>query len=67
METLELPWAFGVFNRCSAVKEPSRNGIPYYGRCELQKNHTDTDHAIERGMFILRWSTEWTQTGACDG
>lgn len=56
-EERELPWAKHNWNRCKAVKEPNPSG--HWGRCELTKQHL-TDHALERGFDILRWSTKWT-------
>lgn len=58
----EYAWA-GVWNwrKCRARKEPNSSG--YWGRCELKKNH-DGDHALERGMIVLRWTTKWTEVRA---
>lgn len=52
-----LPWAAWVFTQCRARKE--RNPSGFWGRCELKYKHKG-DHALERGNYILRWSTEWT-------
>jgi hypothetical protein len=54
----ELPWQeYPWQRRCKAVKEP--NWSSYWGRCELRRGHWG-DHALERGMEVLRWSTRWT-------
>lgn len=53
----DIPWAQWFWQKCRAVKEPNPSG--YWGRCELVKDHVG-DHALERGMEILRWSTHWT-------
>lgn len=55
-----LRWAAWPFswNRCRAVKEPNSSG--HWGRCELYKHEGEIDHALERGMNILRWTTRWT-------
>jgi hypothetical protein len=50
-------WARWPWQACKAIKE-QRSGQSY-GRCELKKNHKG-DHALERGMDIPRWSTDWT-------
>lgn len=55
-----LEWAT-MFNRCRARVEPNESG--YWGRCDLVKHGRETDHALERGMEILRWSTRWTTSG----
>lgn len=60
MTPQSLPWAT-LFNRCRAVRERQPRD-PYYGRCELKRGHYGQDHALERGMYIPRWSTEWTNT-----
>lgn len=55
-----LPWAkaWKPWRRCKAVKEPNPTG--YWGRCELEPHSEKIDHALERGMGVLRWSTKWT-------
>lgn len=53
----KLTWSKWWWQQCKAVKEPNPSG--HWGRCELKKNHKG-DHALERGMDIPRWSTEWT-------
>jgi hypothetical protein len=54
-----LEWASWPTPRCKAVRE-RRGGRPdYFGRCNLTRYHTG-DHALERGMEIVRWSTDWT-------
>jgi len=53
----ELPWYTWPWKRCRAVKEPNRSG--YWGRCELTLGHVCA-HALDRGMDIPRWTTEWT-------
>lgn len=53
-----LPWAQWPFDpRCRARRERRRG--QYYGRCELRAGH-EGDHALERGMDVPRWSTDWT-------
>lgn len=60
MAEQELPWARWPWRQCQAVREP-RPGQPY-GRCELVRGHdVEIDHALERGLDIPRWSTEWTR------
>jgi hypothetical protein len=54
-----LPWARVWTRRCRARREP-RNSYDYHGRCELVPRH-DGEHALERGMEICRWSTDWTE------
>lgn len=63
----DLPWAQYIWQQCKAYREPREGGKGYHGRCELLRNHVDEgmplnvkDHALERGMDIPRWSTEWT-------
>jgi hypothetical protein len=54
----ELPWQeYPWQRRCKAVKEPGE--FFYWGRCELRRGHLG-DHALERGMEVLRWSTRFT-------
>ena len=48
------PWPFGP-PRCRAVLPPNEEA--YWGRCELEAHPDGTDHALERGMVIVRWST----------
>lgn len=55
----KLPWNVWPWKRCKAFREP-RPGH-FWGQCELDKNHFGIDHALERGMDIPRWSTEWTR------
>lgn len=55
-----LEWAT-MFDHCSARVEPNATG--YWGRCDLIKHDQNVDHALERGMEILRWSTRWTSSG----
>jgi hypothetical protein len=50
-----LPWPLG-HARCRAVL--TRTDGEYWGRCDLEEHPRDTDHALERGMVIVRWSTE---------
>lgn len=53
----ELPWArlFDFNRRC-----PSRlhrvDSPTYYGRCELKRGHPGANHALERGMVVVRWA-----------
>ena len=54
-----VPWA-GAFNlgRCRARLEPgAEQAGPYHGRCELRRHRPDVDHALERGMDLVRWRT----------
>jgi hypothetical protein len=55
----DLPWSSWPWNRCKAYRE-RRWYFAYYGRCDLIRYH-DCDHALDRGMEILRWSTRWTE------
>jgi hypothetical protein len=48
------PWPLG-HARCRAVLEPNPEG--YWGRCDLEAHPDGTDHALERGMIVVRWST----------
>lgn len=50
-----LPWQKPLRGRCRARLEPNDGG--YWGRCELSRGHKQL-HALERGMFAVRWSTE---------
>jgi hypothetical protein len=52
----DLPWA--KFLKCRAVLE-RRPEASYWGRCELMPGHFGIDHALERGMEIIRWSTDY--------
>jgi hypothetical protein len=60
-----LPWARWSWQACTARRE-RRPDVPYFGRCELRRNH-DGDHALERGMDIPRWSTDWSDVPAPNG
>lgn len=51
-----LPWSKIFRYRCRAVIEPNDTG--YWGRCELARGHAPIDHALERGLVIVRWETE---------
>lgn len=57
----DLPWAGSIFTQCTARME---KGHPsgYWGRCELKKKH-ECDHALDRGMVSIRWSTNLTRHG----
>ena len=56
----DLPWSQYIWQQCKAVREPRGTGSSHYGRCELHRDHEGIDHALERGMDIPRWSTNWT-------
>lgn len=56
----DLPWAIYLWQQCKAVKEPNPEHSSHHGRCDLIRNHAGIDHALERGMDIPRWSTDWT-------
>ncbi len=58
MRRKDIKWAKWSWNRCSARKEPNVSG--HWGRCERKRLHKG-DHALERGMIICFWSTEWTE------
>lgn len=51
-----LPWAKPFQRRCVARME-RQPGADYWGRCDLGVHGPDLDHALERGMEIVRWST----------
>jgi len=53
-----LPWARWPWQACIARRE-QRGTSSLFGRCELRRNH-EGDHALERGMDIPRWSTDWS-------
>lgn len=61
-----LPWASlldrltGI--RCRAVLEPEPGHGKWadFGRCELRRHPRTVDHALERGMYDVRWSTRET-------
>jgi hypothetical protein len=67
-----LPWhtlrdkIFG--RRCRAVLEPPYPHTRWgdFGRCELRQHSPNIDHALERGMYDVRWSTQtsFTDPGA---
>jgi len=57
MRPSELPWAHWPWQQCRARVEPRKG---HHGRCELLPHGPETDHALERGMDIPRWSTRWT-------
>lgn len=70
-----LPWARHWWSpRCRARMEPEiawpqgmadvaggmvRTG-GHHGRCELRPHSRATDHALDRGLLLPRWSTRWT-------
>lgn len=54
----DLPWSTNPWDRCRARRE-GRGG--HWGRCELKRHGGDVDHALERGMNIPHWSTNWTK------
>lgn len=58
MSDVEPPWARPWQRTCTAVRE-QRDGAIYWGRCELVRNHRG-DHALDRGVDVVRWSTDWT-------
>lgn len=42
--------------RCLARLEQSDAGADgYFGRCELRRHPAHVDHALERGMYWVRW------------
>jgi hypothetical protein len=50
-----LPWVKGMQRSCSA--RLGRSDSPdLYGRCELRRGHTE-DHALDRGMVVVRWAS----------
>lgn len=52
----DLPWAgWSWWDRCRARTERGE-------RCDLRQHLPETDHALERGMDVPRWSTRWTDT-----
>ena len=55
--TEDLSWAKWYQKRCRAVTDEP----PYYGRCELIRNHPEELHALDRGFDIPRWSTKWVE------
>lgn len=56
MVSPDLPWAPPLGGRCRA--RLSRVDSPdYFGRCELRRHWGTVDHALERGMVVLRWSS----------
>lgn len=58
-QDLSRLWSKWPWNRCRArleKKDASIVNSSYYGRCEL-KRHSFIDHALERGMITVRWST----------
>ena len=52
-----LPWARPFGKRCRArlAKCDSPAGGHRFGRCELQPHGPEFDHALEYGMYALRW------------
>ena len=54
-----LEWA-GLFRRCRAVLEP-QPGRTYFGRCDLKPHDPTIEHALERGMDVVRWRTTITR------
>lgn len=55
----DVPWS-SFFNHCRAVLPPNEQST-YFGRCDLKKHGINIDHALERGMDTLRWSTKLTE------
>ena len=56
-----MPWAPVIGRRCRA-RLAETDSPDYWGRCELRPHGSDTGHALERGMVILRWqSTSWLE------
>lgn len=57
-----FPWATTwdrlLGRQCKAVL-PRMDGIIYWGRCELVKNHI-CDHALERGFETPQWKIKIT-------
>jgi hypothetical protein len=58
-----LPWAKPFRKRCQARMAPAPLD-PYYGQCELQPHDGNTDHAMERGMVIVRFQIHSWWEGA---
>jgi hypothetical protein len=57
-----VPWA-SVWRRCRARLEPGAEGAgAYYGRCDLRAHSPKVDHALERGMDVVRFRTAVTAT-----
>lgn len=50
-----LPYARPFRRRCHDRLGPNPGG--YWGRCELEPHPDGTEHALERGMLIIRWGT----------
>lgn len=59
VEEHDLPWVGLWQRRCAAVRE-QRPGALYWGQCEFRRNHGG-DHALDRGVDVVRWSSDWTQ------
>lgn len=61
---MSLPWAKLFQRRCPARLQRWHGGRvmarpeEYYGRCDLRRGHPEREHALERGMIIVRWHTE---------
>ena len=55
--TDDLPWGRFLHRHCRARLAPGADHR-FWGRCELAPHSTDIDHALERGMVIVRWSAE---------
>ena len=53
----DLPWAKPFRRRCTARLEPTSNG-EYWGRCDLSPHSRDMDHALERGLEVVRFTTD---------
>jgi hypothetical protein len=55
-----FPWAtlkqFLLGRQCKA-RLPRTDNFPYWGRCELVKDHI-CDHAMERGFNTPQWKIE---------
>ena len=52
----KLDWAKPFGRRCKAVLAPEETR-DYYGRCDLQPHRGKTEHALERGLVTLRWTS----------
>jgi len=51
-------WEYLLGRRCRASL-PRTDDFPYWGRCELVKDHL-CDHALERGFATPQWKIELT-------
>jgi hypothetical protein len=50
-----LPWSPArPGNRCTARMRRESSPVRY-GRCELRRKHDGEAHALEYGMYVVRW------------